>query len=200
MKKWTAIILLMFLFIGFIGPKIPAQAAAGDNTPKHEVTIISLQHKDPLFVNKDIKIQAHVQKDDPKNPSATIKDENKAMVYAFFTKGKDSRQVQLALTKNGKYEGSIKLPTTGKWKVNVMAIVPDPSYGNSGTDTMETTWTIEKAHVPLWVWIVGVIAAVLIIGLIIFFIKATRKRKARIKAEKQARLHNKKSKKSKKRH
>jgi hypothetical protein len=199
MIKVTAKIIAFFMLFNLMFISIPAFAAGGD-TPNKELTITSLQNKNPLIVNKNIKIEVHVQTDDPKNPTTTLKDEDKALVYAFFTKGKDQRQVQLAVTKNGKYDGTIKLPSTGQWKVNVMAMVPDPALGKNGTDTMETTWNIKEpeTHAPVWVWVLVGIGVVLVILIIFFIVKGAKKRKVRIEAENKAKLQQKKSKKGKK--
>jgi len=139
-----------------------------------------------------------VQRDEIDHPTQTLKDEDHAMVYAFFTKGKDTRQAPLSLTKNGFYQGTIKLPTAGTWKVHLMAIAADPSLGKNGTDTMETTWKVGKAHTPAWVWVVTALAAIILILLIILILRAIKRRKrhgqASVQAQKAKRKKNKKKK------
>lgn len=198
MKKFTAKIVAIIMVFGMLGFAVPA-FAAGDGTPSKEIVINKFQNKDPLIVNKKIKIEVLVQSDDPKNPAKTIKNEDKALVYVFFTKGKDQRQATMTLSKNGKYEGSIKLPKAGQWKVNVMAMVPDPALGANGTDKLETTWNVKEPKTSVWVWVLYGVGAVLVILIIGFIIRGVRKRKARKEAEKKAKLQQKKKvKKSKK--
>lgn len=201
MKRWMTIFAALIMAISVLSYTIPAFAEG--NAATSEVVINSFQSKDPLIVNKTIHMVVHVQRDDPKNPAKTVKNEDKALVYAFFTKGKVARQTQLTITKDGKYEGKIKLPKTGEWKVNVMAMLPDPTLGPNGTDKISTTWNVkgqkeQKQQPPVWIWILSGVGAVLVILLIIFMVRASNRRKTKLEAEKKERLKQQKNKKKKK--
>ncbi|HET6872671.1 MAG TPA: hypothetical protein VFH42_06745 [Sporolactobacillaceae bacterium] len=200
MKKFTAKITAMIMLLSILSFSVPAFAEGGSSTPNKEVVITSLQNKDPLIVKKKIKVEVHVQTDNPNNPTKTLKDEDKALVYAFFTKGKDQRQTQLSITKNGEYDGTIQLPKSGNWKVNIMAMLPDPALGKNGTDTMNTTWNVKEPQTStsVWVYVVSVIGALLVILIIYLLVKGGRKRKERLEADKKAKLQQKKTKKNKK--
>jgi hypothetical protein len=197
MRKWLTVICGFFIAIGFTVLE-PASHVAAEANPKSEIVITSFQNLDPKIAGKPIRIRVHVQRDEIDNPTQTLKDEDQAMVYAFFTKEKDNRQTTLTLSKNGLYEGTITLPTAGTWKVHLMALATDPALGKNGTDTMETTWKVGKAHTPAWVWVVTALAAIILILLIILILRAIKRRKrhgqALMQAQKAKRKKNKKKK------
>jgi len=197
MRKWLTVICGFFIAIGFTVLE-PASHVAAEANPKSEIVITSFQNLDPKIAGKPIRIRVHVQRDEIDHPTQTLKDEDQAMVYALFTKEKDNRQTTLTLSKNGLYEGTITLPTAGTWKVHLMALATDPALGKNGTDTMETTWKVEKAHTPAWVWVVTALAAIILILLIILILRAIKRRKrhgqALMQAQKAKRKKNKKKK------
>jgi len=196
MRKWLTVICGFFIAIGFTVLE-PASHVAAEANPKSEIVITSFQNLDPKIAGKPIRIRVHVQRDEIDNPTQTLKDEDQAMVYAFFTKEKDNRQTTLTLSKNGLYEGTITLPTAGTWKVHLMALATDPALGKNGTDTMETTWKVGKAHTPTWVWVVTALAAIILILLIILILRAIKRRKRHGQALMQAQKANRKNNKKK---
>lgn len=158
-----------------------------------ELMITSLVHKDPLVAGKTVRFEAHVTVDDPKKPTKTLKNEEGVNVYTFFTKGAENREVTLTSKGKGNYEGVIKLPESGTWQVNVMAlkIGQGKKLGANNTATIETEWHVQKAGLSAAVWWTIGIAAVLIMLMLIFVLTRLR-RKKREAALKKA-VHHKKN-------
>lgn len=164
----TSLVIALALVVSAVFGAVSSVAAADKSGKSREIMVTSLENQDPLVAGKTIRFTAHVQSDDPKNPTKTVKDVNDAIVYAFFTKGKESRQVSLVFSKKGLYEGEIKLPKPGTWKVNVMALAAAGDANSRGVGTMETTWEVKKAG--LSPWMVGLIGVgVLILVLLIAY-------------------------------
>ena len=161
-KRSFWLIICLFLVSGFY---VVSSMAANEN--EQQLKISSLK-SDPLIVGKEAKVKVHVAMTENKKSQ----DQDQAMVMLTLSKGQHQENYSFNSIGNGDYETTIKLNSTGKWHVSLVALNKERQQSEGDMDTKETTWEVkEHSSNPLIWWISGIVIAVIIIGFGYWFYK-----------------------------